>query len=250
MSAVTRPRGPLPSRVYWTRRLLVLAIAVGLVVAIGRLLDGSGGGPGESAQVVASKAESTTAAEAAAEPEQRPKAKGERDKRDRKKDKPKKKRLPKPQGPCEDSDVLVTPSITGAHVGDGPIEVVLRLTTLESKACTWEVNRDSVFVTLSSEEGPLWSSQQCRGAIPTESVVPRRDKADQVSFLWSGMESDDECSKFTDWVDAGSYTASAVARGSVTPIETTFVLREAVAPTVTVTPTPTPSPTASKSPEE
>jgi hypothetical protein len=45
MTTVTRPRGPLPPRVYWTRRLLVVAVAFALVFGIARLLgsDGSGG---------------------------------------------------------------------------------------------------------------------------------------------------------------------------------------------------------------
>ncbi len=34
MSAVTRPRGPLPPRVYWTRRLVLLAVAFALVFGV------------------------------------------------------------------------------------------------------------------------------------------------------------------------------------------------------------------------
>ena len=61
MSTVTRPRGPLPRRVYWVRRLLVLGIALALVFGIGRLL---GGGPAQdddpSAQPAAATASSAT----------------------------------------------------------------------------------------------------------------------------------------------------------------------------------------------
>src|SRR3712207_838388 len=48
MSGVTRPRGPLPARVYWVRRALVLGLAVVLVFAIGRLLQGFTFGGDES----------------------------------------------------------------------------------------------------------------------------------------------------------------------------------------------------------
>ena len=42
MTTVTRPRGPLPARVYWTRRLLLVVVAFALVFGVARLL-GSGG---------------------------------------------------------------------------------------------------------------------------------------------------------------------------------------------------------------
>ncbi len=34
MSSLTRPRGPLPRRVYWVRRVLVLGTALALVVGM------------------------------------------------------------------------------------------------------------------------------------------------------------------------------------------------------------------------
>jgi len=79
--------------------------------------------------------------------------------------------------------------------------------------------------------------------MPTESVVPRREKAAKVTLWWTPKESDEECSASTDWLLTGSYTAVAAAKGSVTPVPTGFVLGGAVAPTVTATPTPTPTPT-------
>ena len=39
------PRGPLPARVYWVRRTLVLVVALALVFGIGKLLTGFGGDP-------------------------------------------------------------------------------------------------------------------------------------------------------------------------------------------------------------
>src|SRR4051812_32064154 len=65
MPALTR--GPLPARVYWGRRSLVLGTAVLLVIGIARLLGGASdaSGDGEAAQVAAaatSTAPATTAA--------------------------------------------------------------------------------------------------------------------------------------------------------------------------------------------
>ena len=55
-------RGPLPPRVYWTRRLLVLVVALALVFGVARLLGGGGGGNGPSAQPVGADATSVVAA--------------------------------------------------------------------------------------------------------------------------------------------------------------------------------------------
>jgi hypothetical protein len=52
MSTVVRPSGPLPARVYWVRRLLLIAIVLLVILAVVRVLGG-GGDPasGESATV-------------------------------------------------------------------------------------------------------------------------------------------------------------------------------------------------------
>ena len=42
MGSVSHPRGRLPSRVYWTRRVMVLGVALLLVFGIGKLLGGTG----------------------------------------------------------------------------------------------------------------------------------------------------------------------------------------------------------------
>lgn len=238
MPAVTRPRGPLPSRVYWFRRFLVLGVAALLVVGIATLLRSSGGGGGEEATPVAAAPSSIASSTAPST------SMGARHPKTHHKKKHKKhKTLPQPDGPCDDSDVVVTPVVPDAHVNE-PIKIVLQLTTRKSKACTWRVDRHSVFVTISADDGPIWSSQQCPAVIPSEDVVPRKKKADKVKLWWNGMESDAQCTRSTDWVLPGSYTISSVARGAVKPVESQFVLGGALHPTVTKTAKPTPSPSS------
>lgn len=239
MAAATRARRPLPRRVYWFRRLLVLGVACALVIGIARLLDWTtDGGGGEQAAVVAS----TPGPSATPVPgkKQKKTQDGPAERKDEGDDDGKEK-LAQPEGRCADEDVVVTPTVKEANAGS-PVEIVLELTTVESDACIWEVSPESVFVNIDGEDGTLWSSQQCPAAIPTERVVPRREQAAKVSLWWAGKESDEECSRWTPWVLEGVYTVIAAARGSVTPIPTGFVLGGAVAPTVTETPTPTPDP--------
>ena len=251
MSAVKRPRGPLPRRVYWFRRVLVLAVAFGLVFGIARLLGAtSGEDPEKVAQVAAPQptdsgaASPTPSADAQQEAEPRAESKA------RAKEKRKRQRLPEPNGPCLDSDVVVTPLIRTQPAGQR-VRVVLQVGTLESPACSWEVSPDSVFVTIASEDlGMLWTTQHCLEAVPTADVVARKEKPARVAFPWDGRESDEECSGTAPWVTSGSYLAEAAARGSTEVQEAVFVLGPAATPTITVTPTPTAKPKASRGADE
>jgi hypothetical protein len=222
--------------VYWTRRILVLVVAFGLVFGISRLLGGGGSSPGaESASPVVSSPRATPTPAVTPSPSASP-TKGAEGKKKRK------PKLAVPSGPCADSDVLVTPRITDAHAG-GDVKVVLELTTSEADACTWEVSPESVFLSITDEDGPVWSTQDCPAAVPVQAVVPRREHADKVKLFWPGKESDDQCSPSSPWVLQGVYTATAIARGSVNPVEVGFLLGDPVRPTRTATPTPTPTPT-------
>ena len=220
----------------------MLGVAFALVFGIAKLLDYStGGSGGEQAAPVAGSPEPSSTVEPSSRPRKKKPAKEqERDKGGEK------EQLARPDGPCEDSDVLVTPTITDAHAGS-PVKVVLELTTVESAACYFEVGPESVFVNIDGETRTLWSSQHCPEAVPTETVVPRRERAAKVAMWWDGKESDEGCPTWSPWVEVlGGYTAVAAVRGSVTPVATGFFLGGAVAPTVTETATPTPTPKRKK----
>ena len=115
MSSTARPRRPLPRRVYWVRRTLVLAVALGLVFGIAQLLGGTGGSDGEAARVVGAEP-STGAAGAGATGDASPQTdptrgtNGKRDKGSRKKTKTPTP-LAMPTGPCLSEDVVVTPKV-------------------------------------------------------------------------------------------------------------------------------------------
>jgi hypothetical protein len=231
MSAVTRPRGPLPPRVYWVRRgfvLLVVLVLLAIVWGLARLLGGGsdgGGGGGRSASPVVAEREPTSSPSATQEARSDLEARRERRKA---RQEAKEEEAPaKPSGPCLDSDVVVTPEVVEPYVGRP--EVVLRLTSVESEACTWDVTSDSVFLVISDDKGPLWSSQDCPAAIPSEEVVVRQELAAEVEVAWNGKQSDRDCSEATDWVWPGEYVATAVARGAVTPVEVEFEMTRMVA---------------------
>lgn len=235
--SVTRPRGPLPARVYWLRRLIVLGVAFGLVFGVSRLVAGTSEDAPAPAAQPASGAVTTT-------PSPRPVATADADPTTRPGPGAKPRRtsapLAMPTGPCRDSDVRIVPSVERAYAGDD-VRLPLRLVTVKSPACTWEVSPGTVAVRLASGADRIWSSQDCPGAVPTESVVLRPRPATVVEVVWSGRRSDSDCSRTTQWAQPGWYHLTAAALGSE-PESQRFQLRSP-AP-ITVTPTPTPKPAA------
>lgn len=131
--------------------------------------------------------------------------------------------LAEPSGACAPGDVVVTPSVPDGRAGS-EVTVVLELTTVESPACTWDVDPDDLFVTITDDSTTLWSSQHCPAALPTATAVPRRTTPDEIRFTWNAKESVEGCSVATSWVWPGVYQVTAVARGSVNPVETLFTL--------------------------
>ncbi len=252
MTGPTRPRGPLPRRVYWVRRLVllaVLAVVLGTGYGLVRALADSWPGEGPPERVT------TTGAEVAARPDPigptaEPSATGPRpDSSDDRGSSAGAARepLPEPDGECPDEDVVVRPHVADAHVGS-PIRIVLEISTRSTPACTWEVSPDSVFLkVLRADEASevVWSSQHCPELVPTAQVVARAEQAAEVVVSWSGQMSDLGCTDQPAWVHAGEFRAVSVARGAVKPKDEVFELDKAVPEVVVVTPTPTPHPTES-----
>jgi hypothetical protein len=211
MTAMTR--GPLPARVYWTRRVLVLVVLAALVLGGSQLVRMATGGspeaPDRAAPVSAEPTEEVTATPAeAARPEQ-PKGREQRDRR-RKQKQDRKPELAEPDGECVDSDVAVTPVVDEA-VGGSPITFVLELRTISAEACTWQVSPQSVTVKITSGKDDIWSSLECPRAVPRKDVVVRRDVSTQVEVTWSARRSDEGCTRNTDWALPGWYYVKAAA---------------------------------------
>ena len=214
MTALTR--GPLPARVYWRRRLLLVVLALGLVVGIARVLglgsDGSSQTP-RATQVAAepSSSPATTgppASESVAEPRSTRPTESKRDPQRGKRDRG--PVLAEPEGVCADRDVAVTPSVPDA-VGGGPVTFTLELRTITTPACTWQVSPTTLTMKITSGSDDIWSSRHCPRAIPTEEVEVRDNVSTEVEVTWSGRRSDEECSTFTDWAMPGWYWVDVAA---------------------------------------
>ncbi len=234
MSALTRPRGPLSARTYWTRRILVLGTALALVVGLGmtltRFSDGSGGG---GAVTPVSAGEATGGAASATSDATRP-AKDK--KKDKKKNKKKKPALPQPSGPCLDADVDVTPVVKDAVAGRD-VTLRFRIGTKLSPACTWQASRETLTLKITSGKDLIWTSQQCPRAVPTKDLVLRREKASWLTATWSARRSDETCSRLTEWALPGWYHVAVAPLGGE-PEDVQFKLSRPEPEVITAAPEP------------
>jgi hypothetical protein len=228
MTSLTR--GPLPASVYWRRRLGVLFLGLALLLLVMKLVGGDGSEPNPGGGVATQvSGESTEEPGDDATSDSEPKQK----KKQKKTQEPQEPVLAQPDGPCTDSDILITPSVEEAVAGR-PVAVTLELRTAEAEACTWRVSANHVTMKITSGSDLIWTSQQCRKAVPVQDVVVRRDVTTFVEVPWNARRSDDGCPVQTDWADIGTYHVYAAALGGE-PAEARFEL-ERPSPEVITTP--------------
>lgn len=243
MTSMAHPRGPLPPRVYWVRRTLVLALALGLVFGIAHFLGGSSDDSSDQAQVVGGEQTppgGSALATADADPSASP-AKGRKTRGGGNDEagKPDKTRTPlaRPSGPCRNDEVVVTPKLReDAHAGS-TVKFRLKLTTTGTPACMWTVSPESMVVKITSGDDRIWSSQDCPDAVPQVDVVVRKDVPAKVDMGWRGQRSDDECSRLPAWAQVGFYYVTTAAYGAE-PSAVQFELESPVVPTRTAKPKP------------
>ena len=233
MASTVRPRGPLPARVYWIRRAVVLAVPLLLVIVLARVLGGSSDATdpaADKATQAGAAVEKTTPAPATG-----PTAKAGAGKNGGKGKKGRKQRqeetappepvLAEPTGPCADSDIVATPAFTSA-VGGSDVAMTINLRTKFAEACTWQAAPTTLTVTITSGDDYIWSTRECPAAIPPQDVVVRQAVDAPVVVTWSARRSDETCSTRTDWAQLGFYHVEAAALGG----EPTDVQFELVAP--------------------
>lgn len=242
MTPSHRSRRRLPARVYWFRRVMVLSVAAALVVGIASLLGSSSDEPVADVSAapvgsdtrpgppVATATPGAAGEQVAASPSTTAEKRGKKGKR-------KKEPLPEPTGPCDETDVVVAPAISGAAHAGSPVTIRLEVTSKESEACTWQVSSRTVAVKLVSGSDRIWTSQDCPRAVPNVEVVARQKVPGVAELRWHGQRSDSDCSRTTPWALAGWYHAQAAAFGAE-PASVQFELLPAVAPTITPTPEP------------
>ena len=233
MPSTVRPRGPLPARVYWTRRLIVLGVPLLLVVVLARVLGGSSDGKDETsgtATQAGATIDETSQAPTSGPTVGTKNGTGKKGKKKRNQQTaPPEPVLAEPSGPCTDSDIVATPTIVSAP-GGSDVPITINLRTVVTEACTWQASPQTLTVTITSGDDYIWSTRECPVAIPVQDVVIRQAVDTPVVVTWSARRSDETCSDRTDWARLGFYHVEAAALGG----NGTDVQFELVAPTAPV----------------
>lgn len=231
MSAVTRPRGPLPARVYWTRRAVLLGVAFLMVFGVARLLGGGSDGKSEdpgAAANVAGAPTSTGSTKAAVRRSGTARPADDRESRTTRKP------LAEADGPC-DPEELVVEGLVSRVGNDGEIRIPLELRTSVA-ACTFSATNQSLVVKIVSGRDHIWSTQDCRG-IEARDVVVRAERPARAVLVWNGRRSDVACGSSAQWALPGDYHVIAAALGGE-PTDVQFELTAGPRERITVSPDP------------
>jgi len=231
MTSLTR--GPLPASVYWRRRLLVLGLGLALVLVVSNVFGGDDGGQASGGNVATQVSGDPNGSAPQGDETSEP-AKPKKPRKTKKPTTPQEPVLAQPDGPCADSDVVVTPSVEKAVAGRD-VALTLELRTATAEACTWRVSANHVTMKITSGVDEIWTSRQCPRAVPVQDVVVRRAVTTFVDVVWNARRSDDGCPVQTDWALSGTYHVKAAALGGE-PAEARFEL-ERPSPEVITPPT-------------
>jgi hypothetical protein len=231
-------RGPLPARVYWVRRLMLLGIATLLVVGVARILGGSSdgsGGPDRVTTVADTGAPSVAPTTNGPAPNPTPTTEhstGVSPHGGKQADDPVTQRA-QPSGPCSADDVAVMPSVPNPVAGRD-ITVVLDLSTLRTPACTWTLSGDTLAMKITSGSDLIWTTVQCSRSIPTRDLVLRQGDPVRVKLTWDARRSEPGCPVQTAWALPGTYHLHVAALAGH-PQDVTFLLTAPSPPEVTKT---------------
>ncbi len=253
----TPSRGPaLPPGVYWRRRLFATGVALALVLIVVNALRGPDPGPAVQARPAsAEESDAAVAPVAASGPttQARVKKHGRKGARSTTETTPPSVVLPaapvllEPEGECAQDDLLVTPTVTDAVAGRSAT-IVLKLRTLTSPACTWQVSADTLAVRVSVGDDEVWASRECPATLGDRAVVVRQAVASTYELTWNTRRSDELCPGLTEYAQPGDYRVTAAALGGEAA-DVIFTLPAPQAPAPTPTPKPEAKPKAKARPD-
>lgn len=241
-STSPRPRRRLPPRVYWVRRLLVVAAVLLLGWLPWTLLSKDDAGPGERAATGSDQAD-TRQSEATpterGDPTSRPKSAGPDKTRKADRQEPvdklaKRARLSaRPisatfgaaEAGCAPDSVQIQPSVAGAAEAGQQVLLGLTIRTTAAEACLLKVTPERVLVQVSVADRPttIWDTAQCPGSVPTRTVALRPGWQTTLDLPWSGRLGDRGCTGLTDAAKPGTYAVQAAVVGGE-PGRSVFVL--------------------------
>jgi hypothetical protein len=196
---------------------MVLGIAMLLVVGIAKMLGGSSDGSGgDTAARVADAGPTNDRSTSGAPATSR--ADG---KHHQKVDDPVTK-VAMPSGPCDASDVAITPSVPKPIAGSD-IKIVLDISSLETPACTWTLSGRTMALKITSGNDLIWTTVECSRTIPAQDLVLRLGEPVRVRLTWDARRSEPGCPGATKWALPGTYHVHVAALAGQ-PADVAFLL--------------------------
>lgn len=222
VATVIEPQGPLPTEVYWKRRLLAVAaavVAVAMVIAL-IIWAGTSGGDDPSATPAAATSSAEETTDVAEPPAESSPAPGSG-------------QAPPPASSAapDESGAAQTPPAEGAEAvvcsdqslsvvlytdkptytkGDQP-EFTVVMTNGGLAPCSRDVGKASQNVVVRSLDGTrtLWSAQDCAPdkTVNNQTLAPGQQVSDDIT--WSGTTSSPGCDKPRVAIPVGAYQAIA-----------------------------------------
>ncbi len=127
-----------------------------------------------------------------------------------------------PSGPCEASDVAITPSVPKPIAGSD-IKLVFDISSLNTPACTWTLSGKTTALTITSGKDVIWTSKECPKGIPTQDLTLRQAEPTRVKLTWDARRSEPGCRLRTEWALPGTYHLHVAALAGP-PQDVTFLL--------------------------
>ena len=205
MSTVARPRGPMPTRVYWVRRLVLLAVVVLVGWLTIRWIDGGDSGatpPEDETPAAATESDDPTPA-ADRDP------KKSRDKNRTARVDTVAETFERPREDCDLTDVLVVPSVTEPAYAEEPVRLSLRISSDSSSPCSVSLDAESLLVVISDGDDTVWDSTHCEDDIPVRDLALQPRWSTLIDLTWSGRHSGRNCASDATPAEPGTYTVEA-----------------------------------------
>lgn len=222
----------MPAEIYWRRRLLALALVIGLIWLVLHLVGGDD--PAAQPKATATPTAPATPSTAAAVDGTVPVT------------------LVSASRACDPEKVRMSPTVKPGQFAKGPVEIGLVVSSTEKTACTLTPADAELVAVISSNKTAIWDSTLCKVSLLDDPVSISPQWASLVTATWSGRGSGGNCSPKEGYASPGTYTVQAGTLGGE-PGKATFTLERRPAPKPTKTtptaskPTPKPTKTTAKS---
>lgn len=192
VKGVLRPVGSEPARVYWVRRLVVLAVAVVVLVSLVLFVSNAFGG------------------EKKAEPDPTP-TNAQDDAK------------PAPDEPCKPADLALAMSSAPEAVTAGKDAAFdVSVTNKGEYACTVDVGDESRVLTITSGSDRIWASADCASdEDASRLVLLKPGSAHTSTVVWDGERSNKKCDSDLPKPRPGTYNLEIEMNG-VKPAEHRF----------------------------